>query len=82
MNIITAQKRRVQAAIRSAEVKRADLAREAGLRRSVLTGVLDDSWNPSSETLAKLVDALDRLVFFLPEPKVEATKTRSRRVKD
>lgn len=69
MNVIAEQKRRVQAAIRSEAVTRSDLAREAGLRKSVMTGVMREDWNPSSDTLERLVEALDRLGFFCPQPR-------------
>lgn len=63
-NVIAQQRRRVQEAIRSEFITRIDLARASGLRKQVLTGVLDSDWNPTSDTLEKLVGALDELGFF------------------
>lgn len=61
MNDITRQILRVQRAIEAGTVTKAKLAYQAGLRRSVMTGIEDEGWCPKADTLAKLVDAMDAL---------------------
>lgn len=66
MNAIAEQKRRLRGAVRSGLITQAELARAAGLSRSMLTGMMDETWNPRAKTLERLVEALDRLGFFCP----------------
>jgi len=63
MDIITAQKHRIQQLVISGKVRKFDLARKANLRASVLTGMEQDDWNPLAQTLADLVRAADELGF-------------------
>lgn len=63
MDIITAQKQRLQQLVISGKVRKFDLARKANLRASVLTGMEQDDWNPLTQTLADLVRAADEMGF-------------------
>ena len=61
MNSIEQQVLRAQIAITSGIITQEELARRAGLRGSTLTGMLDESWNPTRRTLSSVVDVLDRI---------------------
>ncbi len=63
MDIITAQKHRLQQLVITGQVRKYDLARKANLRASVLTGMEDAAWNPLTHTLAELVKAADEMGF-------------------
>lgn len=49
---------RVRAFLRCEGVRKAEFARSAGLRRSVLTGAEAVDWSPNAETLRKLESAI------------------------
>lgn len=63
-NVITHEMERVRAAVRSGAVGKRELAREAGIRDTVLIGIEAAGWNPTAQTLSALSAALDRLGFF------------------
>jgi predicted transcriptional regulator len=61
MNTIEVQVLRAQLAIETNLISQEDLARRAGLRGSTLTGMLSPTWNPTRNTLSRIVDVLDRI---------------------
>lgn len=79
-DIITDQKRRVQAFIKSRVITKAELAEMAGLgeRGTILIRARDDDWNPTSDTLAKLVRAIDKFETSAAKKKArEAAKLQA-----
>lgn len=61
INIIEKQVERVQLAVSSGAITKEELARRAGLRGSTLTTMLDAGWNPTRNTLSRIVDVLDEI---------------------
>lgn len=64
MNAIEHEIERAQEAVRSHAITRKELARQAGLTATTLTGMLDDDWNPTRATLSAIVGVLDSIGFF------------------
>ena len=63
MDEITAQRRRLQQLVKDGRVTKRTLATHAGFGPTVLTGMLKDHWNPTSDVLAALVRAANELGF-------------------
>ncbi len=61
MDQITLQIRRVQTFVARATTTKTALAKRAGLPLSTLIGMESADWNPRSETLKRLVRAIDSL---------------------
>ena len=64
-NIIEEQVKRAQAAVYLGVITREELARKAGLRSTTIATMLDAEWNPTRNTLAKIVEVLDAIGFFI-----------------
>ena len=60
MDEITKQTLRVQAFMASGKMKKKDLAESAGLGDTILIRARDKDWNPTKETLSRLVRAIDK----------------------
>lgn len=63
MDEITLQKKRLQQLVSEGRVAKRTLATKAGFGPTVLTGMLRDHWNPTSDVLAALVRAANELGF-------------------
>lgn len=61
MNAIDEQIARAQSAVETGLISKEELARRAGLRGSTLTTMLDEGWNPTRNTLSRIVDVLDEI---------------------
>lgn len=69
MDQITFQIKRVQAFVASATTTKTVLAQKAGLPLSTLIGMERLDWNPRSETLRRLVRAVDAFEGRVVRPK-------------
>jgi len=63
MDHVTQQRTRVQAAIASGTLTKAELARKAGISDTVLIGMEKPDWNPRFKTLSALVRVCDEVGF-------------------
>jgi predicted transcriptional regulator len=64
-NAIEEQVKRAQAAVYLGVITREELARRAGLRSTTIATMLDAEWNPTRNTLSKIVEVLDAIGFFI-----------------
>ena len=76
MNDITRQIKRAQAAVRGGVISREDLARQAGIRSTTISHMLDTDWNPTARTLGAIAGVLDRIGFFCPAPEPRGHRAR------
>lgn len=65
-NVIEEQVKRAQAAVYLQVISREELARRAGIRSTTIATMLDAEWNPTRNTLSKIVEVLDAIGFFCP----------------
>ena len=56
---------RIRRAVADGVLKKSKLAEEAGVSIDALSGVESEDWNPRSDTVQKLIDALDRIAARL-----------------
>ncbi len=60
MDEITKLKQRVQGFVISGVLTKKELAARAGMRDTTIIPVLSPSWNPTTDTLARLIRAIDK----------------------
>ena len=61
MNLIEKEVLRAQLAVEDGRISKEELARQAGLRGSTLTGMLSPTWNPTRTTISRVIDVLNRI---------------------
>lgn len=61
MDLVTRQKQRIRVFCGAERGNKAKLVKVAGITAARMTGCEEDAWNPRSDTLAKLVRALDQI---------------------